>query len=459
MSRSLVAFLLTASFGILFVGCSPPEPEKSFEEFTFTAEDLERVQEIADLSLGNSGSNPLTPTLTTMSGELLTTEAMPPVDAAAKGRFDALRAETTAGAGNMYRVSNPFLNVRSAMNVSSTQVARLEQGEALEVVEIPNAAWAKVKLANGSEGYVAFRYISKLTTEEKLSEEKKKFEGQYFVNFQFLNVRKESSSQAEKLGELPGDAIVKPIHISGEWARVPFEGREGYVSSTYLEPFLPSFLVRQESYQVPILRYRANESGAIEALGGHMAALKAGGKRIVTLRSLYDLVLAQETRDERVLPGTVVLTITGVDGSNIGAVSQALNAANVSATIFVSTKNIGLSGVTEKMALTLMANGNELQAAAHTGDDLRSLTDSQVELELRQSKKLIEDLTHKEVYAVAYPGGGVNDRVASKAADAGYLFGLGEVPEKKFTRGQFLRLPSIGIGSALNGEDVVRLAE
>ncbi len=460
MPRPIVAFLLVASFGILFVGCSAPEPEKSFEEFTFTADDLERVQEIANLAeqnaLGFSGSSP---TLTTLSGSPLVAQGTPAVNEEAKRRFDALRAETSADAGNVYRVSNPFLNVRAAMSVSSAQIARLEQGDPLEVLEIPNAAWAKVRLPDGSEGYVAFRYIAKLTTEQRLSEEKKAFEGRYFVNFTFLNVRKEPSSQSEKLGELPGDAIVKPLHISGEWARVPFEGGEGYVSAAYLEPFAPSFLVRQEAYTVPVLRYRANEAGAMEALQAHVAALRAAGRRIVTLRAFYDVVLAQETRDERVSPGTVVLTVTGVDGGNIGEVLETLSSAGVSATIFAATKHVGLSGITERTVLTLLANGNELQSAGHTGDDLRALTDSQVQLELQQSKKLIEDLTKREVYAVAYPSGGINDRVMRKAAEAGYLFGLGEVPETSFTRGQFLRLPGIAIGAALSGEDVVRLTE
>ncbi len=104
----------------------------------------------------------------------------------------------------------------------------------------------------------------------------------------------------------------------------------------------------------------------------------------------------------------------------------------------MKTKDFGLSGITEKMVLNLLANGNDLQSAGHTGDDLRSMTDSQVMLELGQSKKLIEEVSKHEVYAFAYPGGGVNDRIMKQASELGYLFGLTQTPDKKFLRSQTL---------------------
>ncbi len=244
--------------------------------------------------------------------------------------------------------------------------------------------------------------------------------------------------------------------MNGEWARVSFAGKEGYVASQYLAPFEPTFLVRQDEYALPILQYRADDAASLAALPKHVAALKAAGKRIVTLKSLYDLVVAQESRDARVGPDWVALTVVNVNAQNAGPVSSALQSAGVSATLFLSTKDIGISGITEKTILTLLANGNDLQSGGHTGDDLRSLTDSQVMLELSQSKKLIEEVTKREVYAVAFPIGGVNDRVMQKAAEAGYLFGLTQNPEKRFTRSQFLRLPSMFVSGTATPEEVVK---
>lgn len=469
MSRStLTFFLLVVSFGILFAGCSgSPEPDQEFEEFVFTDEDLQKIHEIAGTASLSSSSSEESIVLGAMdraSDTAASTESdtsdQSPVDSVKQRLYENIRTAIFDQGGNVFRVNNAFLNVRSAMGVGSAQVERLSQGDVLTVLEIPNAGWAKVKLQDGKEGYVSLRYIAKLTTEQRLAEEKKKYEGQYFVDFQFLNIRKDPSVQSEKIGELPGQAIVKPVTMNGEWARVSFEGKEGYVSTQYLKPFLPVFLVRQEEYAIPILQYQADDTGSMQALPKHVDALIAAGKKLVTLKSLADTVLAQETRDARVNPGTVVVVVTGVIAKNVRAVSDALASASMpGATLFLEAGDIGIDGITEKMMLSLLANGNDLQSGGHTGDDLRSMTDSQVALELRQSKKLIEDITHKEVYAIGYPRGAVNDRVMEKAAELAYLFGVSQSPDRTFLRSQFLRLPSLIVTSGMSPEDVVKLAE
>lgn len=480
MSRtSLSFFLLVVSFGILFAGCSAP-PDAGMEDITFTDQDLARVHELAQRQESGSGTALTASGVSVLSETTLDTSApnlsvsnavtsvtlvqegtagSVAVDREKQERYDAIRIIVVDAGGNLYRVNNAFLNVRATMDTGSSQIARLKQGDVLTVLDIPSAAWAKVKLQSGMEGFVSFRYIAKLTTEEKLAAEKKKFEGQYFVDFAFLNVRREPSTQAEKIGELPGQAIIRPIAMNGEWAKVSLSGKEGFVSAQYLKPFLPTFLVRQDSYALPILQFRAQDTAAIQSLPKHIAFLKKDGRRIVTLRSLYDVVLAQESRDARVNPDMVALVVTGVNARNWRVVSDALQAAGVSATLFLQTKDLGLNGITEKMVLTVLANGNDVQSAGHTGDDLRTMTDAQVQLELRQSKKLLEDITQKEVYAISYPRGGVNDRVMDAVAASAYLFGLTEVPDSRFARSQFLRLPSTVVTDTMSSDDVLNVVK
>lgn len=473
MSRSsLTFFLLIVSFGILFAGCGQTQPEKSFDEFSFSDKDLQKVQQMATSSASGSAKSgpdytqPQVLSVGQGSGVTVLAESSSSAAAVAvvpdtqkKAFYDSLRATAMDQGQNSYRVNNPFLNVRASTDVTSALVERLDQGAVVTVLDIPNAGWAKVKMPDGKEGFVSFRYLAKLTTDTKMPGDKKQFEGKYYVDFDFLNIRKDPSSQSEKVGELPGQAIIKPISMNGEWARVSFGGKEGYVSTQYLKPFQPAFLVRQDEYQLPILQYFADDTSAIGALPKQIAALKAAGKKIVTLKTLYDTVLAQETRDARISPDTVALTITGVNAKNIRQVSDALQSAGVAATLFIQTKDIGLSGITEKTVLTLSANGDDLQSGGHTGDDLRSMTDSQVTLELGQSKKLIADLTHKEVYAIAYPKGGVNDRIMSQAAGMAYLFGVSQSPDKRFTRSQFLRLPTLVVSAGMNADDVLKLVK
>ncbi len=464
MPRSISFFLLVVSFGILFAGCSKPEPDQTLEDFTFSDTDLQKVNELAASSAGMMSSDTTELSVATQTGATVLTDTVTASGAVTaqpekQKLYDGLRTTGSDQSGNLYRVSNPFLNVRGTMNVNAPLVVRLNQGDLVTVTDIPSAAWAKIKTMDSQEGFVSLRYIAKLTTDVRLPEDKKQFEGKYFVDFQFLNIRKDPSVQAEKIGELPGQAILKPLSMNGEWARVTFDGKEGYVSSQYLKPFLPAFLVRQEDYTAPILQYQADDVASINALATHIAALKSAGKKVVTLKSLFDTVLAQESRDTRISPETVYLTVAGVTAKNVRAVSDALQSAGVGATLFLRTSDVGLTGITEKTILNLMANGNDLQSGGHTGDDLRSMTDSQVSLELGQSKKLIEDISKREVYAVAYPGGGVNDRVMKQAAVMGYLFGVTQSPDKKFSRAQFLRLPSLYVSSGMTAEDVVKLVQ
>lgn len=471
----IVAFLLIACFGLLFVtGCSSSSAtsERS-EDDTFTAEDVARFQQLSQqddtMSSSSSPSSMEGMTASVSSGTVesapatlaTTSTAVSPVavDPALKKSYDALRAGSSGKGGNIYRVTNAFLNVRGTPAVGGAFVAKLNQGDLVSVVEFVNGSWAKVSLSGGQTGFVSSRYISKLTTEERLKDEQKAFEGKYFVNFAFLNMRKSADSGSEKLVEIPGQAFVQVLSSDKEWARISYDGKEGYVSMQYLSPFRPNFLVRQDQFTLPVLQYSAGQDTDLAALTQHVARLKADGVKILTFRDLEQTLQAQESRDVRLPPRGAVLAVTGITASNARAVSDALIGAGVPATLFIQTDQVGLSGISEKMLLTLQANGFDIQSAGHTGDDLRTLTNAQTQLELEQSRTILSQITNKTVFAVAYPQGGANDRVLTAAADAGYLFGVSGAPDKVFTRDQFLRLPSYTITSGMTAEDVLKLAK
>lgn len=460
----IVAFLLIACFGLLFVtGCSSSRvsDQDTVEDDTFTAEDLARFQELGrddtEMTTG-TGSSVAAGTVQPDAAMTSMVPAESVTDPELRKRYDAMRAGSSGKGANLYRVTNAFLNVRTEPAVNAAFLMRLNQGDLVTVVEFTNASWAKVTLPGGQTGYLSVRYISKLTTEEKLKEEQKAFDGLYFVNFAFVNVRQSADTGADKIGEIPGQTILRPLSMEKDWARVPFNGKEGYVSTQYLSPFKPNFLVRQDSYTLPILHYSAGQESTLTAMAQHIARLKQDGIRVLTLRELFDTVQAQETRDSRIPPKSVVLAVSGVTSENVKRVSDTLTAAGVPATLFVQTDQIGLSGISEKQILTLQANGFDIQSGGHTGDDLRTLTNAQTQLELEQSRVILEEITKKTVFAVAYPQGGANDRVLKQAAESGYLFGVGSAPDKTFTREQFLRLPSYMITSGMTAEDVVKLA-
>lgn len=457
-----VAFLLVASFGILFAGCNGPEDVGEDQDFVFTQENLDQAHQLAEQAasgaLAGTGSSPYLEGIDSGSGATSDTAIL---DLSMVSTYNSIRAGQGASGKNTYRVTNEFLNVRDKTSTTAANVARLVYGDSVEVLSFPNAGWAEVKTAAGQTGFVSIRYIAKMTSDEKLADEKKAFEGQYFVSYGFVNMRKEANQSSEKLGEIPGQTILKPNSISGTWANVTYDGKTGYVAMSYLSPFTPNFIVRQNQYTLPVLHYqftKGQETQILASLSEHVAALKAAGKTFITFTRFHDQLVEQQRRDIRLDDKSVIIALTGVTSDNVRAISDALVAANIDATFFLETRNVGLSGITQKTLLNLMANGFDIQSATHTGDDLRALTNAQMELELKQSRKILEDLTNKDVVAVAYPQGGSNDRVIQLASEAGYLLGLGTGSDKVFTREELLNVPGIDIFPNMTAAEVVTLA-
>ncbi len=460
----LIAFLLVASFGILFVGCGGAEPGE--EEITFTEDDLAEFRDIASNdatatgSMVDSGSGAEVPYLLPLpsgSGSVSGEEVI--LDLTKVPRYNAIRSGSESDK-NQYRVTNEFVNVRAEANSQSAFVARIERGGSVTVLSFPDASWAEVQLSDGKKGFVALRYLARVTSDTRLAEEKKQFEGQYYVNFAFVNVRQLPDQSSPKIGEIPGQRLVRPSSIQNGWATVTFDGKTGYVSDSYLAPFLPSFQVRQDTFELPILHYRleGDAAAALTGMQAHVKALKDQGYTFMTLRQFADLLEQQESRDVRLNPKSVVVAVSGLTGDNVQRVSDALNAAGIDATLFIQTSELGISDITEKQLLTLGSNRFDVQSAGHTGDDFRALTNAQATQELQQSRKLLEERSQSSIMAVAFPEGGVNDRIAQLASEAGYLMGVGEDSSRTFTRGDLLRLPSIVIFPTMTTEEVVKLA-
>ncbi len=456
-----VVFLLVASFGILFVGCKGPEDVNENQDFVFTQENMDEAHQLAenassDAMLTGTGTSPYLEGIDTGSGSADTAV----LDLSMVNTYKSIRTGQGAASGNSYRVTNEFLNVRDNPATTATSVARLVYGDPVEVLAFTNASWAQVKTAAGQTGYVSVRYIAKMTSDEKLADEKKAFEGQYYVSYGFVNVRKEPNQKSEKVGEIPGQTIVKPTSIADGWAAVSANGVTGYAAASYLAPFKPNFIVRQNQYTLPVLHYqltKGQEADVMRALTAHVTALKAKGKIFITFAKFHDLLLQQQKQDIKIDTNYVIIAVTGITPENVRTTSDALVAANVDATLFIQSRHIGLSGITQKTLLNLLANGFDIESNTHTGDDLRALTNAQVDLELKQSRKIIEDLTNKKVIAVAYPAGGSNDRVIDLAGQDGYLLGLSTGSNKTFTRDQLLNIPGIDIFPNMTAEEVVTL--
>ena len=165
MSRTtLTFFLLILSFGILFAGCGQPVPEPGFDDYTFSDTDLSKVHTLAEQAgsgsaLTGTGETTTTPEFSVTGGSgsdvtVLSEGTAVQPDLEKQRLYDNIRMAVLDQGGNIYRVNNPFLNVRQGMDVNSAQVAKLNQGDVVTVLDIPSAQWAKIQLAKGGEGFV-----------------------------------------------------------------------------------------------------------------------------------------------------------------------------------------------------------------------------------------------------------------------------------------------------------------
>ena len=50
-----------------------------------------------------------------------------------------------------------------------------------------------------------------------------------------LNIRREKTTDSEAVGTIPPDGIVEVLYRDGEWARVKYEGKEGFSKFEFLE--------------------------------------------------------------------------------------------------------------------------------------------------------------------------------------------------------------------------------
>lgn len=440
----LVFFVLISCFGILFAGCSnqvEPIENSPTNQVTFTEQDLEDAEKLKntdeiELQLGASGS--IIPTII-KSGSASSVISVPTKE---NPIFNALRTPISG----QFIVNNNFVNVRSQPSVTAAIVERLERGAPVEVVEFVDNAWAKVRL-NDTDAYVSKRYLAKLIAESSVEVDKAEYAGLYFVDFGFLNVRESADTEAEKIGELAGQSIIKPLSMDSIWARVQIDGKEGFVAREYLTPFLPDYIVRQSVYNLPIITVDARPENATSLLLQLIAHLQRQNVTFWTFQDFYALLQSQQNQPVLLPPNTVILAIDYVTPETVNDLSDAVYASNIPATMFIKGNDLRIDGITERKILNLMANGISIQAGGFTGDDLRALSTQQVQLELYQTKELLEELTSKPVLTVGYPYGSSNDRIAEIAANTGYLFGLSNQSGSEFSRADFLQLPRIEISS------------
>ncbi|SCH07312.1 SH3 domain-containing protein [Romboutsia sp. 1001713B170207_170306_H8] len=130
-------------------------------------------------------------------------------------------------------VNTDSLNVRSGPSTSYSKLGTLSKGSKVEVISESNG-WSKI-VYNGKEAYVSSTYLSDNTSNDNNTGNDTNTSVEIkIVNTDSLNVRSGPSTSYSKLGTLSKGSKVEVISESNGWSKIVYNGKEAYVSSTYL---------------------------------------------------------------------------------------------------------------------------------------------------------------------------------------------------------------------------------
>ncbi|SCI68815.1 C40 family peptidase [Intestinibacter bartlettii] len=143
-----------------------------------------------------------------------------------------MNASHVDAATDMRTVTASSLNFRTGPSTSYSIINVLMNGQKVEYIST-SGSWLKVKY-NGVTGYVHGDYVSKGTTDNSTTGTTK-----YVSASVGLNVRSGAGTSYSKLGKLEYKEKVTVLSTSNGWSKINYNGKTGYVDSSYLKSTLP----------------------------------------------------------------------------------------------------------------------------------------------------------------------------------------------------------------------------
>ena len=143
-----------------------------------------------------------------------------------------MNASHVDAATDMRTVTASSLNFRTGPSTSHSIINVLMNGQKVEYIST-SGSWLKVKY-NGVTGYVHGDYVSKGTTDNSTTGTTK-----YVSASVGLNVRSGAGTSYSKLGKLEYKEKVTVLSTSNGWSKINYNGKTGYVDSSYLQSTVP----------------------------------------------------------------------------------------------------------------------------------------------------------------------------------------------------------------------------
>lgn len=209
-----------------------------------------------------------------------------------------------------------------------------------------------------------------------------------------------------------------------------------------------------ETYRIPILVYhhvRPQEGWAKttwswkmtvtrETFERHMQWLADHGYATITLDTMMEILQGVRAGPEK----PVVITFDDNNLNQYDAALPILEKHGQVAVFYLITKYLDSSNaINRDRVKDLVARGQDIQSHTMTHRVLTGLNDEELDWELQESKRILEEVTGRSVYHVAYPGTGQNERVRDHARAAGYVTGTIMDPRTATENDDLLKLPRI----------------
>ena len=155
-------------------------------------------------------------------------------DYVTKGTTDNSTTGTTK-----YVSASVGLNVRSGAGTSYSKLGKLEYKEKVTVLSTSNG-WSKINY-KGKTGYVDSSYLKSTvpgSTDDNTNNETTGTT-KYVNTTSGLNVRSGAGTSYSKLGKLEYKEKVTVLSTSNGWSKINYNGKTGYVDSSYLQSTVP----------------------------------------------------------------------------------------------------------------------------------------------------------------------------------------------------------------------------
>ena len=155
-------------------------------------------------------------------------------DYVTKGTTDNSTTGTTK-----YVSASVGLNVRSGAGTSYSKLGKLEYKEKVTVLSTSNG-WSKINY-NGKTGYVDSSYLKSTVPGSTNDNTNNETTGttKYVNTTSGLNVRSGAGTSYSKLGKLEYKEKVTVLSTSNGWSKINYNGKTGYVDSSYLQSTVP----------------------------------------------------------------------------------------------------------------------------------------------------------------------------------------------------------------------------